>query len=126
MATNQSNDPSAPFRDAAAKAVDQAREAFQNMLGMAQKTIIDMESNAGKLQRQMRDQTRGALDFASESADATFSLVERLARAKDSEEAMAIQKAFLTEQMERLNKQAKAVGEDIAKATASVPNPFDR
>lgn len=126
MATNSSNDPTAPFRDAATKAVDQARQAFENMLGMAQKTMIDIEGNAGKVQRQMRDHTRGALDFASESADATFNLVEKLARAKDAEEAMAIQKAFLTEQMERMTKQAKAVGEEVAKATGGIPNPFDR
>jgi phasin len=123
---DETNDPAAPFRAAAEKSVEQARKAFEDMMGMAQKTVSGLETNSSQLQGKVRDLTRETLDFAGASAEATFALVDRLSKAKSPEEAVAIQKAFVEAQMERLGRQARSFGDTTIKAAQDLTKPFER
>jgi phasin len=120
------SDPAAPFRAAAERSVDQARKAFEDMMSIAQKAVEGAEAQQHQAQEQMLGMTRETLDFAGASAAATFELVEKLARARDPQEAMAIQKAFLEAQMERLGQQARTIGDGAVRAAKDMTKPFER
>lgn len=119
-------DPADPIRAAAEKSVDQARRAFDDVMGLAQRTVSNMESNTSQVQGHVRDLTRETLEFAGASAEAAFALVERLTRAKSPEEAVELQKAFIEAQMERLGRQARSLGDSTIRAAQDLTRPFDR
>lgn len=119
-------DPAAAMRAAAETSVERARKAFEDAMGLAQRTVSGMESNSADVQGRMRDLTRETLDFAGATADATFNLIERLTRAKDPQDALAIQKAFLEEQMERLGRQTRSLSDGAIRAAQDMTKPFDR
>ncbi len=128
MANEQSNPGAAgePFRAAAEKTVEQARKAFDDMMGFAQKAVSSLESNTSQVQGHVRDVTRETLDFAGASAEAAFALVEQLTRARSPEEAVQLQKAFLDAQMERLGRQARTLGDSTIRAAQDLTKPFER
>lgn len=119
-------DPAGLMREAAEKTVEQARKAFDEALAVTRKVVADAEAGSGQMRDSARDLTRETLDFASESAAATFDLVGKLARARDPQEAMALQKAFLEAQMERVGRQARAFGDGAIRAARDLTKPFDR
>lgn len=118
-------DASGAVKAAAEKTVDQARKAFDDAMDLARKTVADLEGNATTVQTHMRDMTRETLEFASASANATFSLMERMARAKDPAEVAALQKAYIDEQMERLGRQARAASDGAIRAAQDLTKPFE-
>ncbi|WP_181706033.1 phasin family protein [Chthonobacter rhizosphaerae] len=119
-------DPTGSFRAAAEQTVDQARKAFDDALGLAQKAIGGMETNAASLQSNLQEMTRETLDFAGASAEAAFTLVEQLSKAKDPAEIAAIQKAFLEAQMQRLGRQARVFGDNAIRTAQDLTKPFER
>jgi len=123
---NGAGDPAETVRAAAEKTVEQARKAFDDMMGLAQRTVSNLESNGSQMRGHVRDMTRETLDFAGASAEAAFALVERLTRARNPEEAVQLQKAFLEAQMERLGRQARSLGDQTIRAAQDVTKPFDR
>ncbi|WP_181699527.1 phasin family protein [Chthonobacter albigriseus] len=124
--TGEAPDPAGMFKAAAEQSVDQARKAFQDAMNLAQKAVGDIETNTASFQGHVRDMTRDTLEFAGATAQATFALVERLAKAKDPAEIAAIQKAYLDNQMERLGRQARTVGDGAIKAAQDLTKPFER
>jgi phasin len=119
-------DPTATFRAAAEQSVDQARKAFENMMAAAQKAVAGAETTQQQMQDRMREMTRETLDFAGASASAALDLVERLARARDPQEALAIQKAYLEAQMERMGQQARSLGDGAIRTAQDLTKPFER
>lgn len=124
--SKDSPDPADMMKAAAEQTVDQARKAFEDALTMAQKAVGDLETNSASFQGHVRDMTRDTLDFAGATAEATFALVERLAKAKDPAEIASIQKAYLEEQMERLGRQARSIGDGAIRAAQDFTKPFER
>jgi hypothetical protein len=124
--TSGTADPAATFKAAAEQSVEQARKAFDDAMTIAQQTISGMESNQAQLQGRFRDMTRDTMDFASATAEATFHLVEQLSRAKSPEDVLALQKAFMEMQMERLGRQTRTVGDEAIKAAQDLTKPFER
>ncbi|BBE74325.1 phasin family protein [Oharaeibacter diazotrophicus] len=123
---NGADDPTETVRAAAEKTVEQARKAFDDMMGLAQRTVSNFENNGSQMRGHVRDMTRETLDFAGASAEAAFALVERLTRARNPEEAVQLQKAFLEAQMERLGRQARSLGDQTIRAAQDITKPFDR
>jgi phasin len=120
------SDPAAAMRTAAERSVEQARKAFDDMMNMAQKAVAGAESAQAQVQGRVRDMTKETLDFAGASAAAALDLVERLARARDPQEALAIQKAYLEAQMQRLGQQARTMGDGAIRAAQDLTKPFER
>lgn len=114
------------MKAAAGQTVEQARKAFDDAMGLAQKTISDLDAGAGKVQGRFGDMTRETLEFAGASAEAVFDLVERLSRAKSAEEAVALQKSFMERQMERLGRQTRVMGDEAIKTAQDLTKPFER
>jgi hypothetical protein len=123
--TSETFDPTGAIKAAAEKTVDQARKAFDDAMDLARKTVVDMEANASTVQSHVRDLTRETLDYASATAQSTFTLMERLSKAKDPAEIAALQKAYIDEQMERLGRQARAASDGAIKAAQDLTKPFE-
>lgn len=102
------------IRDLAEKNVEQAREAFLGFIGAAQKATGATET----LPSGAKDAMTKAMSFAEDNVKAAFDLAQKLVRAKDVQEMLALQTAFATSQLAAMQSQAKELGAVVQEAIA--------
>lgn len=98
------------MRDFAEKSFEQARKAFDGFLGAASKAVESAQGQANTVQGHAADFTRKAISQAGTNLNAAFAHAQRLARAKDPQEAMQLQAEFLKEQFAQIQAQMKELG----------------
>jgi phasin len=96
------------LRDFAERSVEQARKAFEGFLSVAQKTA----GAAGEIPGTAGAKSVGAhvLAYTEQNVNAAFELAHKLVRAKDPQEAFALQSEYLKTQLAALQTQAKELG----------------
>jgi hypothetical protein len=101
------------------QAMAQAHEALDTYFDFLKKTVSSFPSGGGTdLGEKLKDQ--GVQNIA-----AMHEFVKRLSQAKDFEEALRIQTAFMHSQLNALGKQAASLGEAYTKeASSGVKMPF--
>ena len=92
--------------DLAEKNVEQAREAFLGFVGAAQKATDAAET----LPSSAKDAMTKVMSFAENNVNAAFDLAQKLVRAKDVNEVLALQSEFAKSQMAAMQTQAKELG----------------
>ena len=92
--------------DLAEKNVEQARGAFLGFIGAAQKATDAAET----LPSSAKDAMTKAMLFAENNVNAAFDLAQKLVRAKDVSEVLALQSEFAKAQMAAMQTQAKELG----------------
>ena len=102
--------------DLAEKSVEQARGAFLGFIGAAQKATDAAET----LPSSAKDAMAKAMSFAENNVNAAFDLAQKLVRAKDVNEVLALQSEFAKSQMAAMQTQAKELGAVAQDAIASV------
>jgi len=123
------NDPTWNFdvptqmRQFAEQSVEQARKAVDGFLTAAQKTAVTMENQASTAQSGAKDMRDKVMTLAEQNINNSFEFAQKLVRAKDIQEVMALQQEFLKAQMQAMQAQAKDLGSTAAKATADVARP---
>lgn len=95
------------MRAFAEKSVEQARQAFDGFMAAAQQAA----GTADKQAKGVRDLSMLAARLAERNVAASFAFAGRLARAKDTDEVLAIQADYMKSQVAALNEQAKELGE---------------
>ena len=101
------NDPTWNFdvptqmRQFAEQSVEQAKKAVDGFLTAAQKTATTLETQANTAQANINN---------------SFAFAQKLVRAKDIQEVMALQQEFLQQQMQALQSQATDLGATAAQA----------
>src|SRR5882757_3358439 len=90
------------MRQFAEQSLEQARKALDGFMTAAQKTVTTMEAQATVAQS-------GAKDVGQNIAN-SFEFAQKLVRAKDLQEVMALQQEFLASQMKAMSEQAKDLG----------------
>ena len=102
-----------PFElNAAAKqAMEQAHQAMDTYFDFLKKSVSSFPSGGTDLGEKLKDQSL-------QNITAVHELVKRLSQAKDFEEALRIQTAFMHSQLNALGKQATSLGEAYTKAAA--------
>ena len=108
----------AEMRDFAAKSVDQARKAFEGFMGAAQKAAGSMEQSGLPVAPAVKGVSEKAMHFAQSNVNAAFDLAHKMVAAKDVNEVMALQTAYLKSQMEAIQAQAKEMGAAIQQSVA--------
>jgi hypothetical protein len=100
-----------PFElNAAAKQVmEQAHEALDAYFDVFKKSVSSFPSGGTDFGEKLKDQS-------VQNITAVHELVKRLSQAKDFEEALGIQTAFMHSQLNALGKQAISLGEAYTKA----------
>jgi hypothetical protein len=110
-----------PFElGAAAKQVmEQAHEAIDAYFDFLKKSVSSFPSGGTDIGEKLRDQS-------VQNITAVHELVKRLSQAKDFEEALGIQTAFMHSQLNALGKQATNLGEAYTKAAADAVSKISK
>jgi phasin len=114
--------PSSPFeipnelRDFAERSVEQARKAFEGFLSVAQRASGVAGETASTSPAGAKSVSAHVLSYTERNVNAAFDLAQKLARAKDPQEALALQSEYLKTQLAVLQEQAKELGSIVQKS----------
>lgn len=97
-------------RESAEKSVEQAREAFEDFFGAAQRAVASVGTTAVPFSEGAKDMGTTALTYAEANVKAAFDLAQKLVQAKDAQEVMQLQSDFVKQQFESFQEQAKRLG----------------
>src|SRR2546421_12629594 len=120
--TQMANDPMWNFdvptqmRQFAEQSVEQAKKAVDGFLSAAHKTAVTLETQASTAQTSAKDVGQKVMNFAEQNINNSFDFAQKLVRAKDIQEVMALQQEFLKSQMQSMQAQAKDLGTTATKA----------
>ena len=124
MADNPWNfDVPTQMRQFAEQSVEQAKKAVDGFLTAAQKTAAALETQANTAQSGAKDVRQKVMSFAEQNIANSFEYAQKLVRAKDVQEVVALQQEFLKSQMQAMQAQAKDLGTAATQAAASVTKP---
>jgi phasin len=123
------NDPFNSFevptqmRQLAEQSLEQARKAVDGFLNQAQKAVTTAEAQAAATQSSAKDMGQKAMGFAEQNIANSFEFAQKLVRAKDIQEVMALQQEYLQSQMKAMSAQAKDLGSTATKAAMDAAKP---
>jgi phasin len=103
------------MRQFAEQSLEQARKAVDGFMTAAQKAVTTVEAQASVAQSGAKDVGQKAMSFAEQNMASSFEFAQKLVRAKDLQEVMALQQEFLQSQMKALSEQAKDLGSTATK-----------
>jgi phasin len=107
------------------QSLDQARSAFEKLMGIAHTTIGTAEDRTKVAQAGARDISAKVMDFAEQNIAEAFAYAQRLVHARDPQALVALHTEFVQSQIKVLTGQAKALSEaagNLARTT-SRPKP---
>ena len=100
--TNKSYEIPTEMRDFAEKSVEQARKAFTGFLDAAHKATGTVEGNTTTAQTKVKELSTQAASFTEKSVNAAFDHAQKLVRAKDLQEVIALQTEYFQSQAKEL------------------------
>lgn len=109
----------AEMRDFAEKSVDQARKAFEGFMGAAHKAVEAIDASANPMASGAKSVSEKAMGFAHSNVNAAFDLAQKMVKAKDITEVMALQTEYLKAQMAAIQEQAKDMTATIQQSVAT-------
>jgi phasin len=95
------------MREFADKSVQQARQAFDSFVAAAQQAVKTAESHAASTQTGAKEVGALAMRYAERNLNTSFGFAQKLLKAKDSSEVMALHRDYVSGQMAALTEQAK-------------------
>ena len=119
--------PSSPFevpnelRDFAERSVEQARKAFEGFLTVAQRASGVAGDATTTSQGGAKTVSAHVLSYTERNVNAAFDLAQKLVRAKDPQEALALQSEYMKTQLAVLQEQAKELGSIFQKSLTTPP-----
>jgi phasin len=111
------------MRQFAEQSLEQARKAVDGFITQAQKTVATAEAQANVAQSNVKDMGQKAMGYAEQNIASSFEFAQKLMRAKDIQEVMALQQEFLQSQMKAMSEQAKDLGSTASKAAIDAAKP---
>ena len=105
------------LRDFAERSVDQARKAFEGFVSVAQKAAGTVDGAAQDAQTGVKHVGSHVLGFAEKNVNAAFELAQKLVKAKDPQEAIALQSDYLKSQLIAMQEQGKEIAALMQKST---------
>jgi phasin len=127
MATNRAEPFQIPpeMRAIAESSVAQAKQAIEGFISAAHRTVSALEGQADTARKGAKDVGEKAMEFAERNITSSFDLAQKLVRAKDVQEMLALQAAYIQAQMQVLAEQAKELGQGTGKmATDPLKSPY--
>jgi phasin len=111
------------MRQFAEQSVEQARKAVDGFMDAAQKAMTTAETQAATAQSSAKGIGQKAMSFAEQNIANSFEFAQRLVRAKDIQEVMALQQEYLQTQMKAMSEQAKDLGSAATKVAMDSAKP---
>jgi phasin len=105
----------AEMRALAEKSVEQARQAFDGFISAARQAASTADRQATGARVGAQELGSLAVRFAERNIATSFDFAQRLVRAKDTEEVLALQSDYVKNQVAALNEQAKDLSQQAAK-----------
>jgi len=112
----------AEMRAFAEKSVEQAKQACESFLNAAQNAVNTAGSQVTTAQSGVKEAGELAMRFAQRNIAASFEFAQKLARAKDPQEVIALHAEYAGSQIAVLSDQAKELGRQAAKITERAPH----
>ena len=111
------------MRQFAEQSVEQAKKAVDGFMTAAHKTAATMEAQTATTQASAKDVGAKAMSFAEKNIANSFDFAQKLVRAKDIQEVLALQTEFMKSQMQAMSEQAKELGSSASKAAMDAAKP---
>jgi phasin len=108
------------MRQFAEQSVEQAKKAVDGFLTAAQKTAAVLETQANSAQSGVKDVREKVMSLAEQNITNSFEFAQKLVRAKDIQEVIALQQEFLKSQVQAMQEQTKDLGAAAANATSAM------
>ena len=109
------------MRAIAEKSVEQAKQAIEGFISAAHRTVSTLEGQAETARKGAKDVGGKAMEFAERNITSSFDFAQKLVRAKDVQEMMELQAAYIKSQMQVLAEQAKELSQSAGKMA---PDPL--
>ena len=113
------------LRSFAEQSVAQARKAVDGFIEAANKAVGQMRGRAEAAHSGATELAHKSMAYAEQNVAATFEFAQKLMRAKDTAELMALQAEFLSRQMQTLSSQVQELGQSAAKLMVDAAKPKD-
>jgi phasin len=94
----------------AEKGLEQAKQAFEGMLSATQHAVLTAGTQFTSMQSGAKETGELAMRFAERNVASAFEFAQKLVRAKDAQEVVALHTEYARSQMEALGEQAKELG----------------
>ncbi len=104
------------LRDFAERSVEQARKAFEGFLTVAQRASGVAGDATNTSQTGAKSVSAHVLAYTEQNVNAAFDLAHKLVKAKDPQEALALQSEYMKAQLAALQNQAKELSAIIQKS----------
>jgi len=107
------------MRDMAERNVEQAREAYHQMMDMARQARQAVSESSEATATGAADIQRTAIEYAEANMNASFDFAARIARVSDLQSAMQMQQEFAQNQMQAITNQTQELTRmmgDVARA----------
>jgi len=118
MTTGSEYQVPAQLRDFAEKSIEQARSAFEEFIGLAQKAVGSVQAGPLAMPSGAKEVGAKAMVYAEANVKAAFDHAQKLVHAKDLQEVMQFQSEYLKAQIATLQEQAKEIGSSVQNAVA--------
>jgi phasin len=110
-------------RSFAEQSVAQARQAFDGFLQAANQAMGQFQGQAQAARSSANEIAQKSMTYAEQNVAATFDFAQKLMRAKDAAEIMALQSEYLTRQMQTISTQVQDLGQTAAKIAIDAAKP---
>ena len=104
------------LRDFAERSVDQARKAFEGFLAVAQRAAGVAGDATSTSRSGAKSVNAHVLACTEQNVNAAFDLAQKLVKAKDPQEALALQSEYMRSQLAALQNQARELGSILQKS----------
>ena len=110
------------MREFAEKSVEQAKQAFDSFISAAQHAVKTAENQAATTRSGAKEVGELAMRYAERNIHSSFEFAQKLLRANDAKEVMALHGEYVSGQIATLTEQAKELGKQAAKMTGQSPH----
>jgi phasin len=107
------------MREMAEKSVEQAKQAFDSFIAVAQHAVTTAENQAVNARAGAKDVSEAAMQFAERNIASSFDFAQKLLRARDAQEVMGLHSEYVKNQITVMTDQAK----DLSRRAASMAKP---
>jgi phasin len=111
------------MRAFAEQSVAQAKQAFDGFIQAANQAMGQMKGHAEAAQTGATEIAHKSMSYAEQNMASTFEFTQKLMRAKDAAELMALQSEYLSRQMHTLSTQVQDLGQTAAKMVVEAAKP---
>jgi phasin len=110
-------------RTFAEQSVAQARKAFEGFIQAANQAMGQFQGQAQNARSTATEIAQKSMTYAEQNVATTFDFAQKLMRAKDSAEVMALQSEYLSRQMQTISAQVQDLGQSTANMVVDAAKP---